>query len=100
MNSNRKITLMPQYMRRFACVGSGCEDTCCIGWRVNIDEETYKKYRRLRHPEISPLFEKAVGRNRSNHSSGNYAKIRLKPDGLCPFLTEDRLCRIQLSLGE
>lgn len=100
MNATLRITLMPQYMRRFACVGGECEDTCCIGWRVNIDQETYKKYRRVRHPELSPLFEKAVNRNRSNPSPGNYAKIRLRTDGACPFLTEERLCRIQLSLGE
>lgn len=100
MNGNPKIMLMPGYMRRFECLGNGCEDTCCVGWRVDIDEETYKKYRRLRHPELSPLLERSVGRNRSNPSPGNYAKIRLKTDGTCPFLTEERLCRIQLSLGE
>lgn len=28
--------LMPQYMRRFKCIGPQCEDNCCVGWRVVV----------------------------------------------------------------
>lgn len=100
MGKGLRTFLLPQYMRSFHCIGPECEDSCCIGWRVPIDEETYKKYRRLRHPVLSPLFEKALGRNRSSASPKDYAKMKLNPDGTCPFLTGDRLCRIQLELGE
>ncbi|HIG18403.1 MAG TPA: aminotransferase class III-fold pyridoxal phosphate-dependent enzyme, partial [Candidatus Handelsmanbacteria bacterium] len=32
-----------RYLTRFSCIGSECEDDCCHGWRVDIDEATYKK---------------------------------------------------------
>ena len=35
---------MPKYMLTFKCIGSECVDTCCAGWDINIDEDTYKKY--------------------------------------------------------
>jgi len=35
--------IQPNYAGRFQCVGSTCEDTCCSGWRVSIDDEDYRK---------------------------------------------------------
>jgi len=92
--------LVPQYMGKFKCIGSECEDSCCVGWRVTIDEETYKKYRRVKEPELAGMFAKHVGRNRSRPSSAEHARVRMKKDGLCPFLTGESLCLIQLKLGE
>lgn len=92
--------LIPQYMQQFSCIGSACEDSCCVGWRVDIDEETYKKYNRVRDQELAPLFDKKVTRNRSNASSQNYAKIKMNQNGSCTFLNEESLCKIQLKLGE
>jgi lysine-N-methylase len=87
-------------MHSFRCIGSNCEDCCCIGWQVNIDHSTYKKYQRVREEELRPDLDKYVGRIRSQASEINYAKFRLNDDPRCPFLNEGRLCRIQLKLGE
>ena len=96
----KRKMLIPQYMGRFRCIGPACEDTCCVGWRVTIDEETYKKYRRVKEPEMASLFARHVGRSRSQQSAANYARIKMSKDGRCPFLTGDSLCLIQLRLGE
>ncbi len=40
----RANMFMPKYMLSFKCIGSKCIDTCCAGWDINIDEDTYKKY--------------------------------------------------------
>ena len=29
------------------CVAAECEDTCCAGWAIMIDEETLEKYKEL-----------------------------------------------------
>ena len=100
MTGKRHLTLVPQYMHQFSCIGSACSDSCCIGWRVSIDKETYKKYRRVKHPDLKPLFQEKVTRNRSNPSKSDYAKIKMNKDRRCPFLNKDKLCRIQLALGE
>lgn len=92
--------LIPQYMHEFSCIGSTCEDSCCAGWRVNIDEVTYKKYKKSRDKELKPLLEKNIIRNRSNPSSDNFAKIKMGDGGRCSFLSEENLCKVQLNLGE
>ncbi|MEH7235790.1 flagellin lysine-N-methylase [Bacillus sp. JJ1562] len=92
--------LIPQYVREFSCIGSACEDSCCAGWRVNIDEATYKKYKKAQDTELKPLFQKNIIRNRSNPSSDNFAKIKMQDGGSCSFLSEEKLCKVQLNLGE
>lgn len=96
---NRPL-LVPSYMREFSCIGASCEDTCCIGWGVDIDQKTYKKYNRLNDAELRPLLDKYVKRNRSNPSEDRYAKIKLSNRGACPLLSNEGLCKIQEKVGE
>ena len=42
MKEHKRSLLIPQYFKNFTCIGSDCEDSCCIGWRVDIDHNTYK----------------------------------------------------------
>lgn len=98
--AKKKQVLIPQYMRKFHCIGPACEDTCCIGWNVQIDEDTYKKYRKTNYHELKEDLNSKVTRNRSNPSEFNYAKIKLDKDMRCPFLTAAKLCKIQGELGE
>lgn len=98
MDKNIKV-LVPRYISDFKCIGSRCEDSCCSGWKVDIDYNTYKKYRNLKECDLKKKLNVNVNRNRSNnHSNSNYAKIKLK-DGICPLLNEDKLCTIQLEKG-
>lgn len=99
MGRNRPL-LVPQYIQQFKCIGSQCEDSCCIGWRVNIDHTTYRKYQRVRDRELHSALDLHIKRNRSNPGEGNYARVKLKADSNCPFLNEERLCQIQLQMGE
>ncbi|WP_215193066.1 flagellin lysine-N-methylase [Exiguobacterium sp. s95] len=93
-------TLIPQYMNKFQCIGSKCEDTCCSGWKVIVDEKTYRKYRKTNNPILKTDFQKKITRQRSDKSSKNFAKIKMKENGDCSFLTDEKLCGIQLNLGE
>ncbi|MGG2063833.1 hypothetical protein [Bacillus sp. S14(2024)] len=77
-NTKNRQLLVPQYMQQFSCIGSECEDSCCIGWRVDVDEDTYKKYQKSRDLELKPLLKKNVTRQRSNPSSTSYAKIKME----------------------
>lgn len=95
----RKV-LVPQYMNKFRCIGSKCEDTCCIGWNVTIDKKTYQNYRSCNDKDLKVKFKDKVKRNRTNPSELNYAKIKLNQDESCPFLDDKKLCSIQCGLGE
>ena len=98
--SRSRPLLTPQYMRQFKCVGSQCEDTCCIGWRVNIDHATYRKYQRIPDLELRQELDSCIKRNRSQPGEKNYARIKMNPGNVCPLMNEESLCRIQLRLGE
>ena len=82
----------PDYYRRFSCIASECEDTCCKGWGISIDRNTLKRYRQLgRHKILGSQMKKGIDyRNR---------RFRLEK-GYCAFLNEDKLCSICLEMGE
>ena len=93
--------LIPQYMEGFSCIGPACEDTCCAGWTIVLDQKTYKKYKKCQHPDTKDLFDKALVRNKKNPTPHSYGKIKLsEKDGSCPFLSEGKLCKIYSALGE
>jgi lysine-N-methylase len=90
--------LQPRPYSAFRCIGADCEDTCCIGWGVNVDRSTYEAYQRCDDPDLSTPLHQLVTINARNSSDDNYARISLSGAG-CPFLSEG-LCSIQKKLGE
>ncbi len=89
--------LQPRSYPAFRCIGADCEDTCCAGWIVNVDQKTYEAYRRCDDPDLSPALHSLVTIN-SQNAGDNYARIALSGP-VCPFLAEG-LCSIQKKLGE
>ena len=35
---------IPDYYDKFKCIGSDCTDSCCAGWDITVNDETYEKY--------------------------------------------------------
>lgn len=100
MGKHSPVAIAPKYMESFQCIGPECEETCCRGWVINIDKQTYKKYRTI---SISPLREKiktSVVLPEHNANADNYAHIQLDETGACVFLDDKKLCQIQSSMGE
>ena len=97
---NKRKILVPEYFLKFKCIGSNCEDTCCIGWKVDIDRKTYKRYKKCADFEMKNKLNKNVIRNRNQASDERYAKIKLDDYAVCPFLNAEKLCEIQLKIGE
>ena len=97
--STRKL-LQPQYVSKFQCTGPACEESCCIGWRVQIDKSTYQHYRECPDTELRRQMDEKVTRARTGENTANYAKIKMNGGGACPFLDTDKLCAIQRKLGE
>lgn len=89
------------YIENFRCIGGDCEDSCCIGWDVDIDKNTFERYKTLTHPEIQPIVQKTLFKNEwCNDVKIDYAKLELRKDKWCPFLTSDKWCLIQKTMGE
>lgn len=84
--------LIPEYLENFQCIGSACEDTCCIGWNVIIDEKTNSKYRKI----LGSRYKSIIQKNRSGNKE---YKIKLNDKLECPLLTEEKLCSIHADFG-
>ncbi len=94
--SEQTVT-MPVYMSRFRCIGSACESTCCAGWNLPVDRETYDRYQHLLDPEL----KRHVTKIEQPASSKEWALLELRqPEQICHFLTQDQLCGLQLRGGE
>lgn len=76
----------------FKCTNKTCSDNCCIGWEIDIDEDTKKYYNSLESE-----FGKRI---KSNISIDTPCHFIMDKNGRCPFLNKDNLCDIILTLGE
>ncbi|MBQ6906291.1 MAG: flagellin lysine-N-methylase [Clostridia bacterium] len=85
-------TYAPDYYNDFKCIADKCKNSCCIGWEIDIDDETYDKYMSLR----SPIGEKL----RNNITTDIPHSFKLRENEKCPFLNENGLCELILTLGE
>ncbi|MFY0546369.1 flagellin lysine-N-methylase [Brevibacillus sp. H7] len=92
--------LAASYMKQFQCIGTACEDTCCQGWSVDIDKKTFVKYKQLTDKTWKKKLTHHIRRNRYETTFTDYATIRFNEHGFCPFLNTEKLCSIQLGLGE
>ncbi|MCT4585542.1 MAG: flagellin lysine-N-methylase [Peptostreptococcaceae bacterium] len=92
--------LIPTYLDKFKCIGSLCEDTCCIGWDVYVDQNAYKKYKKSKSKKLKNLFDSNIKRNKKVKDFQAYAKIIMVDDKRCPFLNQENLCDIFIECGE
>ena len=95
MAETLRSCLQPEYVSRFRCDGASCDAKCCRKWVIDIDAGTYQKYCR-----IEPIAErKRITSRLKFHKENNGFRIRLRPDGTCPFLGKDLLCELQKKHG-
>ncbi len=79
--------IVPDYYKDFCCIAGRCRHTCCIGWEIDIDAESLKRFACIDaiRPHIEP---------------GDIPHFRLLDGERCPFLNEDNLCDLILRHGE
>ncbi len=42
--------MIPDYYKAFSCAADRCEETCCAGWQIVVDDRSWKWYCRLKGP--------------------------------------------------
>lgn len=82
---------IPDYYKEFHCTADKCEDTCCAGWQIVIDEKTLAKYKRERGDFFWKLFRNV------DWLQGTFHQDKEKR---CAFLNENNLCDLYLAKGE
>ena len=83
--------IFPDYYNKFNCIADKCRHNCCIGWEIDIDEETFKLYHSL---------EDDFGEKIRNNIDGEIPHFVLTKDERCPFLNDNGLCDIISNYGE
>lgn len=82
----------PDYYKNFNCIADKCKHNCCIGWEIDIDEDTLGFYKSHKG-ELKERFENSI----------NYCDIPhfiTDENERCPFLNDKNLCDIICTLGE
>lgn len=84
---------VPSYYKEFRCIADKCKDSCCIGWEIDIDDDTFDYYKSV---------DGAIGERLKKHMTveDGVNSFILKENGWCPFLNEKKLCDICIHLGE
>ena len=90
---NGMKVVVPNYYNQFKCIAEKCHHNCCIGWEIDIDEDTFEYYQ-----EIGGTFGKRLKKDIT--VTNDYACFNLDGKGRCAFLNKDNLCDIILNLGE
>ncbi|VEA40762.1 lysine-N-methylase [Salmonella enterica subsp. enterica] len=95
----KEITVTePAFVTHFSCSGSACRDHCCKGWKITLDKTTVKKYLASKDTTIRTIAQDNIILLKKNNS--HWGEIKLPSAlGNCPYLDEDRLCRVQKTLG-
>ena len=83
---------VPEYFKDFKCIASKCEDTCCAGWGIVIDDVTYDRYKNVQGKFGERLRSEIV------HEAGE--NIFVLKGNNCPFLNEEKTCDIYINIGE
>lgn len=92
---------MPSYITDFKCIGGACEDSCCIGWDIDIDKITYRQYFRTKNEVMKSEFRKHIYKNEACDSEDvDYGRVKIRENTWCPFLNQNKLCDIYIQLGE
>ena len=99
---DKKIKMRyPLYLSEFKCIGGICEDSCCIGWDVDIDKTSFRKYYKVKNIEMKRLFQKNIHFNDNYFSEDvDYGRVKLKGGKRCPFLDSENYCMIYSNLGQ
>ncbi len=82
----------PAYYKRFACIADRCRHSCCVGWEIDIDDDTMQTYAAM-NEGYGMTIRKSIDTTDTPH-------FRLAENERCPHLNERGLCNIILSCGE
>lgn len=82
---------IPDYYKEFHCTADKCEDTCCAGWQIVVDEASLKNYKEVRGKFMRRLRRSVDWKNRVFHQD---------KEKRCAFLNEHNLCDLYAACGE
>lgn len=84
------LYVLPDYYPEFQCTADKCEDTCCAGWQIVIDEPSLRRYRAYRGPFRRRMLRSVLWRKEIFRQDG---------EKRCAFLNDRNLCDLYKNVG-
>lgn len=85
--------IVPDYYPQFQCIADRCRHSCCIGWEIDIDEDSLSRYKTIEGALGDRLKEQIV-------MEEDCAHFQLTAEERCPFLNQSGLCDLICAFGE
>ena len=82
----------PDYYEKFQCIADRCTITCCQEWKIGVDNETNRKWKKLLPPDT--FVDKKKNLSAYTVKKDGMRVIALDEKHRCPFLNEEKLCRL------
>lgn len=82
----------PKYYETFQCIAEKCKHNCCIGWEIDIDDDTLENYHSLNCGYAKYIID-SIDYTDTPH-------FVLDNNKRCPHLNCENLCQIILNCGE
>lgn len=84
--------VVPDYYADFACIAGACRHTCCVGWEIDIDPDSLRRYQAM-PGEMGERLRSHIDIEETPH-------FRLTADERCPLLNTNGLCDLITAAGQ
>lgn len=85
------IVSKPDYYDEFTCIADRCEETCCAGWQIMIDEKALETYEKV-DGDFGQILKASI-----DWEEGVFYQDENRR---CAFLNNNNLCDLYTALGE
>ncbi|MBQ2960180.1 MAG: flagellin lysine-N-methylase [Oscillospiraceae bacterium] len=86
------LSVKPDFYDNFKCIADKCRHSCCVAWEIDIDEDSLRRFM-----AVEGEFGEYMRRNIELEPSPHFV---LADEERCPFLQDNGLCKMILTLGE
>ena len=90
--------IRPPFYNKFTCIADKCPITCCQEWKIGVDADTNRKWKKLLPPETVELQRKNLSAYTTKKDGERV--IGLTEDHKCPFLNKEKLCKLVVAYGD
>ena len=90
--------IRPDYYDKFTCIADQCTITCCQEWKIGVDADTNRKWKKIFPPEDVSPQKKNLSAYTTKKDGGRV--IELTEEHKCPFLNENKLCKLVTAYGD
>ena len=75
--------LTPDYYNKFTCIADKCPITCCKEWKIAVDADTNRRWKKLLPPDNVPECRKNLSAYTTKKDGQHVIGLDAMPLGVC-----------------